>query len=86
MGHAFAYSGYAVRGIWSLLGHPIQDRSISLRGDALLHRFPKDYEYVVPASRAVMKTLGRLLGNAFSVKLGQAIAKAISRHISEQRL
>lgn len=86
MGHTFAYSGYAVRENWTFFGHPIQDRSIFLRGGALLHRFPKDYEFVGPGSRAVMKTLGRLLGNAFSVKLGQAIAKAISRHISEQRL
>ena len=86
MGHTFAYSDYAVRGNWMFLGHPIQDRSISQREVALLHRFPKDYKFVAPGSRVVMKSLGRLLGNEVSVNLDQAIAKAISRHISEQRL
>ena len=69
MVHTFAYIDYAVCGNWTFLGDPIQDCSISLREVALLHRFPKDYKFVAPWSRVVMKSLGRLLGNAVSVKL-----------------
>lgn len=62
-------------------GHPEQNRAISLREGALLQTFPKDYEFVAPGSRVIMKTLGKLIGNAVPVNLARAIAKAISKHI-----
>jgi DNA (cytosine-5)-methyltransferase 1 len=64
-------------------GHPIQDRGLSLREGAILQSFPPEYAFV-PAGEAVQfKRLGRMIGNAVPVLLGQAIAKSIRLHLSE---
>jgi DNA (cytosine-5)-methyltransferase 1 len=58
-------------------GHPEQDRAISLREAALLQTFPPEYIFVPPAARPKFKHVGRLIGNAVPVLLGQAIADSI---------
>lgn len=63
-------------------GHPEQDRALSLREAALLQTFPKDYEFVHPNEPIVFDRVGRLIGNAVPVKLGQIIAQSILEHIS----
>ncbi|NJK52340.1 MAG: DNA cytosine methyltransferase [Leptolyngbyaceae cyanobacterium SU_3_3] len=64
-------------------GHPEQDRAISLREAALLQTFPKDYEFVAPDEPIIFYRVGRLIGNAVPVKLGEAIAQSILRHIEK---
>jgi len=62
-------------------GHPEQDRAISLREGAIIQSFPKTYRFVKPGQPIHCKTLGRLIGNAVPVKLGEAIGRSIIRHI-----
>lgn len=64
-------------------GHPAQNRAISLREGAILQSFPRRYKFVRPASPVYIKTVGRLIGNAVPVKLGEAIGKSILYHVSE---
>ncbi len=66
-------------------GHPTQNRAISLREAAILQSFPIKYKFVDKNDVINLTALGRLIGNAVPVKLGQAIAKSISLHIEEQK-
>ena len=63
-------------------GHPEQDRAISLREAALLQTFPEEYQFVAPDEHVRFKHIGRLIGNAVPVKLGEIIGQSISRHIA----
>ena len=58
-------------------GHPEQDRAISLREAAILQTFPPDYRFVEEGHAVTMKTVGRLIGNAVPVRLGQLIGRSI---------
>lgn len=58
-------------------GHPEQDRALSLREGAILQTFPPDYKFSPPGSHVSTRTIGRLIGNAVPVNLGEAIAKSI---------
>lgn len=62
-------------------GHPSQDRAISLREGAILQSFPKSYKFIPPKSDASFAELGRLIGNAVPVRLGEIIGKSIVRHL-----
>lgn len=64
-------------------GHPEQDRALSLREGAILQSFPKDYAFVEPRSAYSFKRIGRLIGNAVPVRLGEAIGRSITVHLSE---
>lgn len=64
-------------------GHPDQNRAISLREAALLQTFPATYKFVDPKEPGGLRTLGRLIGNAVPVRLGQAIGRSISRHVAQ---
>lgn len=65
-------------------GHPEQDRAISLREAAILQSFPEDYKFLPPGKSASMKEVGRWIGNAVPVRLAEAIAKGITRHMKTQ--
>lgn len=62
-------------------GHPEQNRAISLREGAILQTFPSDYRFVHPQSRISHKSVGRLIGNAVPVRLGEAIGRSVIAHI-----
>ena len=62
-------------------GHPEQDRAISLREGAIIQSFPKSYKFAPPSSPIHRKTVGRLIGNAVPVKLGQAIGRSFIEHL-----
>ena len=62
-------------------GHPEQDRAISLREAALLQTFPPSYEFVNPNEPISIDRVGKLIGNAVPVKLGEVIAQSILEHI-----
>ena len=64
-------------------GHPEQDRAISLREGALLQTFSPDYEFVEPGTTYYMKVIGRLIGNAVPVRLGEVIGETIGGHVRE---
>ena len=66
-------------------GHPEQDRAISLREGAILQSFPPDYEFTRPGSRVCQKSIGRLIGNAVPVTLGEVIGLSLLSHVSETR-
>ena len=56
-------------------GHPDQNRAISLREAAMLQTFPEDYRFVSDGSPVRFNALGRLIGNAVPVLLGEIIGK-----------
>ncbi len=64
-------------------GHPEQHRAITLREGAILQSFPPDYEFVGKDEPVIYATLGRLIGNAVPVRLGEAVGRSIVEHIQE---
>ena len=64
-------------------GHPEQDRAVSLREGANLQSFPKDYAFVKPGGKHCFKTIGRMIGNAVPVRLGEIVGKTIRKHLDE---
>ncbi len=63
-------------------GHPSQDRAISLREAALLQGFPETYQFVPEDEQVMMTKVGRMIGNAVPVDLGQAVGRSIVNHLS----
>lgn len=55
-----------------MFGHPVQDRTISLREGALLQTFPLDYNFV--GSKV---EVARQIGNAVPVKLAEHVGKSL---------
>ncbi|HEY8746607.1 MAG TPA: DNA (cytosine-5-)-methyltransferase [Tepidisphaeraceae bacterium] len=65
-------------------GHPEQDRGISLREGAILQSFPRHYKFCPKRSKVSFSVLGRLIGNAVPVRLGEVIGKSIVKHVKER--
>ena len=64
-------------------GHPEQDRAISLREGAILQSFPKKYKFTNQNEIIFKKVIGRLIGNAVPVKLGEVIGRSLICHVTE---
>lgn len=62
-------------------GHPEQDRAISLREAAMIQSFPKDYKFSPNGARISFNTLGRMIGNAVPVLLGEFIGEVLVEHV-----
>lgn len=62
-------------------GHPAQDRGISLREAAILQSFPDSYVFA-PDDKIAFKTVGRMIGNAVPVRLGEVIGISIKTHLN----
>lgn len=62
-------------------GHPEQDRAISLREGALLQGFPQSYSFIPDGAPVRFKALGRMIGNAVPVTLGEVIGQSIAAHL-----
>lgn len=62
-------------------GHPEQDRAISLREGAILQGFPKSYSFISDGAPVHFKALGRMIGNAVPVTLGEVIGRSIAAHL-----
>ncbi|ENV64225.1 hypothetical protein F949_01614 [Acinetobacter junii NIPH 182] len=58
-------------------GHPEQDRGISLREAALIQTFPKNYQFTESPELINFKGVGRMIGNAVPVRLGEIIGLSI---------
>ncbi|RXS93980.1 DNA cytosine methyltransferase [Acinetobacter junii] len=54
-------------------GHPEQDRAISLREAALFQTFPEDYKFIETPELFNFKGVGRMIGNAVPVRLGEVV-------------
>lgn len=63
-------------------GHPEQDRAISLREAAILQSFPKDYRFAAPDQEIKLKNVGRMIGNAVPVRLGEVIGESLVKHVA----
>ena len=57
-------------------GHPEQDRAITLREAALLQTFPRSYKFLETGERVRYNILGRLIGNAVPVRIGEIVARS----------
>ena len=64
-------------------GHPEQDRAISIREGATLQTFPKKYKFLPLSSPVELTTLGRYIGNAVPVRLGEIIGRTIIKHLKK---
>jgi DNA (cytosine-5)-methyltransferase 1 len=64
-------------------GHPEQDRAISLREAAMLQTFPRRYKFVKEGEPVQFAPLGRLIGNAVPVRLGEVIAELLVEHVRQ---
>lgn len=64
-------------------GHPEQDRAISLREAAMLQTFPQSYVFAEPGKPITFNRMGRLIGNAVPVRLGEVIAGTLIAHVQE---
>ncbi|NKN39702.1 DNA cytosine methyltransferase [Agrobacterium sp. a22-2] len=62
-------------------GHPEQDRAISLREAAMIQSFPKDYVFAPKTTSVNFSTLGRMIGNAVPVLLGEYIGEILVNHV-----
>jgi DNA (cytosine-5)-methyltransferase 1 len=62
-------------------GHPEQDRAISLREAAMLQTFPKLYSFSPAGASIKFNRMGRLIGNAVPVRLGEVIAESLVKHV-----
>ncbi len=62
-------------------GHPEQDRALSLREGALLQTFPQNYDFIDPDVVFSFNHIGRHIGNAVPVRLGEVIGISITNHL-----
>lgn len=64
-------------------GHPEQDRAISLREAAMLQGFPQKYSFIPDNEPVSFSKVGRLIGNAVPVTLGEVVGKLFIEHIAK---
>ena len=64
-------------------GHPDQHRALSLREGAILQSFPRNYEFVKEGEEYCFKSIGRMIGNAVPVRLGEIVGLTIIQHLKE---
>lgn len=64
-------------------GHPEQDRAISLREAAILQTFPPKYKFVRASEPVRFSVLGRLIGNAVPVRLGEVVGETMLAHAKQ---
>ncbi|TLP78714.1 DNA cytosine methyltransferase [Pseudomonas nitroreducens] len=57
-----------------------QNRAISLREAATLQSFPETYQFM-PPGQITFKAVGRMIGNAVPVRLGEIIGMSINNHL-----
>ncbi|MGV8108295.1 DNA cytosine methyltransferase [Methanospirillum sp.] len=69
-------------------GHPEQNRALSLREGAILQSFPSDYHFFDPEQnyKTPIDVVGRHIGNAVPVILGEVIGLSIINHIRSQNV
>jgi DNA (cytosine-5)-methyltransferase 1 len=66
-------------------GHPEQDRAITLREAAVLQTFPDSYRFLPDGQRPRFNVLGRLIGNAVPVRIGEIVAQTLRAHLRKMQ-
>lgn len=66
-------------------GHPEQDRALTLREGAIIQTFPRDYAFLRPNEKLVIKDVSRQIGNAVPPRLGEIIGFSIIQHYQKDR-
>ena len=61
-------------------GHPIEDRTISVREAALLQTFPEDYKFVTP----YMERVCNIIGNALPCDFAEAVSRQCRIALEQQ--
>lgn len=64
-------------------GHPEQDRAISLREAAIFQAFPENYQFCPQDQQINLNTVGKMIGNAVPVTLGDIIGKSFIAHLQK---
>lgn len=64
-------------------GHPEQDRAISLREAAIFQAFPENYQFCPKDQPIKLNTIGKMIGNAVPVTIGEIIGKSFISHLQE---
>lgn len=64
-------------------GHPEQDRAISLREAAIFQAFPENYQFCPEDKPINLTSIGKMIGNAVPVTLGEIIGKSFISHLKE---
>jgi DNA (cytosine-5)-methyltransferase 1 len=67
-------------------GHPAQDRAISLKEGAILQSFPLGYRFVEPGRDYIFSKVGKMIGNAVPVRLGEVVGLSIKDHLSKHTI
>jgi len=63
-------------------GHPEQHRALSLREASLLQSFPSTYAFQPANKKVNFRAVGRMIGNAVPVRLGEIIGLSFIQHIN----
>lgn len=63
-------------------GHPEQHRGLSLREGAMLQSFPQNYQFLDPTIPFSISSVGRMIGNAVPVRLGEVIGESLIAHVN----
>jgi DNA (cytosine-5)-methyltransferase 1 len=63
-------------------GHPEQDRAITLREAAILQTFPSSYRFLPNGEKVRFSVLGKLIGNAVPVRIGEVVARSLFDHLA----
>lgn len=66
-------------------GHPEQHRAITLREAAVLQGFPRRYQFTPPDEKVQFRKVGRMIGNAVPVRLGEVIGRSFLHHLRRHR-
>lgn len=66
-------------------GHPEQDRALTLREGAILQSFPRNYSFLAPDEKIIIKDVSRQIGNAVPPRLGEIIGISILKHFEKKQ-
>lgn len=66
-------------------GHPEQHRGITIREGAIFQGFPKDYQFLPEGTHHNISLLGKMIGNAVPVGLGELIGRTLIEHVEKMR-
>jgi DNA (cytosine-5)-methyltransferase 1 len=64
-------------------GHPLYDRTLSLREAALLQTFPPDYRFETPYIERACEIVGNALPCVFAEAIARSVASALSSMATE---
>lgn len=62
-------------------GHPTQNRALSLREASILQSFPISYSFQPVNEKVNFKAVGKMIGNAVPVRLGEVIGLSFIQHL-----